>query len=52
VAHVGDSYAEDIVGARATGMQAVLLKRSPAAEAVPDDVTTVSSLAELVPLLD
>jgi putative hydrolase of the HAD superfamily len=44
--HVGDSLEEDIVGARAAGLQAVLVLRDGGA--APDGVRTVSSLAELI----
>jgi putative hydrolase of the HAD superfamily len=54
--HVGDSLEEDVHGARAAGMRAVLLRRGgrestlPGAGAppVPDGVVTIASLAELV----
>lgn len=55
--HVGDSYKEDIVGARAAGIEAVLLARAPAGPggllapggaSPPADVRTISSLAELL----
>lgn len=44
-AHVGDSVVEDIEGARAAGIEAILLRRdgSPG----PQDVRTIRSLAEL-----
>ena len=53
--HVGDSYAEDVLGARAAGITPVLLVRPPGdggligsdALAPPGDVRTISSLAEL-----
>lgn len=43
--HVGDSVEEDVDGARAAGIEAVLLRRdgSPG----PDGVTTIASLTEL-----
>jgi len=47
---VGDSYAADILGARAAGMDAVLLDRQghhPAA-----DVPVIRALTELAPLVD
>jgi putative hydrolase of the HAD superfamily len=44
--HVGDSYRDDIVGARGVGMQAVLLARDPA-EPSPDG-RTIRSLRELL----
>ncbi|MGH2871266.1 MAG: HAD family hydrolase, partial [Solirubrobacteraceae bacterium] len=43
--HVGDSLAEDVAGARACGIEAVLLDRSGAQR--PSGVTTIASLAEL-----
>ena len=55
--HVGDSYAEDVVGARAAGIAAILLVRPPAgpggllapgSDGAASDVPTISSLAELV----
>jgi putative hydrolase of the HAD superfamily len=44
--HVGDSLAEDVAGARAAGIEPVLVRRdgSPG----PPDVRTVASLAQLV----
>lgn len=44
--HVGDSLAEDVAGARAAGIEPVLIRRdgSPG----PPDVRTVASLAQLV----
>jgi putative hydrolase of the HAD superfamily len=53
--HVGDSYAEDVIGARAAGIAPVLLVRPPGdggligseALAPAGDVRTISSLAEL-----
>jgi putative hydrolase of the HAD superfamily len=44
--HVGDSLAEDVVGARAAGLRAVLLDRRRAGG--PAGVRTVTSLRELV----
>ena len=52
--HVGDSYAEDVVGARAAAFVRVLLVRAagrpgpPGAAPPPGDVRTIASLAELV----
>ena len=43
--HVGDSLEHDVAGARAAGLEAVLVARDGAA--VPDGVHTVGSLAEL-----
>jgi putative hydrolase of the HAD superfamily len=45
--HVGDSMDNDVAGARAAGLRAILVQRDGAA---PDGVEAVSSLAEL-PLL-
>jgi putative hydrolase of the HAD superfamily len=47
VVHVGDSLDNDVAGARAVGLRAILVQRDGPA---PDGVETVSSLAEL-PLL-
>ena len=49
VLHVGDSYDSDVMGARSMGIRPVLLQRKdgPARE----DVTTISSLTHLIPLL-
>jgi putative hydrolase of the HAD superfamily len=44
--HVGDSLEHDVAGARAAGVEAVLVARNGAA--APDGVRTVRSLAELV----
>jgi putative hydrolase of the HAD superfamily len=44
--HVGDSLEHDVAGARAAGLEAVLVARNGAA--APDGVRTVASLAELV----
>ncbi|MBI5397620.1 MAG: HAD-IA family hydrolase [Verrucomicrobia bacterium] len=49
VLHVGDSYREDILGAQAVGMRAVLIHRG---EAHPWRATTIRQLAELLPLLE
>ena len=51
--HVGDSYEEDVLGARAAGMQALWLRRGGPA-APPDDagVRTIASLSELPGLLE
>lgn len=43
--HVGDSLEEDVAGARATGIEAVLIRRS--GEPGPTGVRTISNLAEL-----
>jgi putative hydrolase of the HAD superfamily len=44
--HVGDSVEHDVVGARAAGIEAVLLARNGAAP--PEGVRTIASLTELV----
>ncbi|MEN3279195.1 MAG: hypothetical protein V7607_335 [Solirubrobacteraceae bacterium] len=44
--HVGDSLEHDVAGARAAGLEAVLVARNGAA--VPEGVRAVASLAELV----
>jgi putative hydrolase of the HAD superfamily len=44
--HVGDSLEHDVAGARAAGLEAVLVARNGAA--APEGVRTVASLAELV----
>ncbi len=44
--HVGDSYDEDVLGARAAGVEPVLIRRDGGR--VCSDVRTVSSLIELV----
>jgi putative hydrolase of the HAD superfamily len=44
--HVGDSLEHDVAGARAAGLEAVLVARNGAA--APSGVRTVASLAELV----
>jgi putative hydrolase of the HAD superfamily len=56
--HVGDSPTNDVAGAAAAGIRAVLLERGEARpDAVPDDhravapVATIASLAELPGLL-
>jgi FMN phosphatase YigB (HAD superfamily) len=46
--HVGDSLENDVAGARAVGIRAVLVARDGAA---PQGVETVRSLAELPALL-
>jgi putative hydrolase of the HAD superfamily len=47
--HVGDSFAEDVAGARAAGIEAVLLDRDgePGSDRVPDGVRVMTSLDEL-----
>jgi putative hydrolase of the HAD superfamily len=44
--HVGDSYEDDVLGARAAGVEPVLIRRDPGS--VCSGVRTVSSLRELV----
>ena len=49
--HVGDSPAEDVLGARAVGIRAVLLHRDPAAPVpggLPPDTEVIASLAALL----
>jgi HAD superfamily hydrolase (TIGR01509 family) len=54
---VGDSYRHDVLGARAVGMRAILLRRAGAgpipaeAGAGPDQVVTIRTLADLPALL-
>jgi putative hydrolase of the HAD superfamily len=45
--HVGDSFEEDVVGARAAGIEPVMICRD--ARIVEDGVRTISSLRELTP---
>ena len=46
--HVGDSLDEDVRGAAACGIPAVLLRRGPSGGApAVEDVATIGSLAEL-----
>jgi putative hydrolase of the HAD superfamily len=49
--HVGDRLDADVAGARAAGLDAVLLDRRGRHQA-PDDVTVVRSLTELLPIVD
>lgn len=49
--HVGDSLQEDILGARAAGIEAVWLAREGAPGDEAGDVTSISSLRELPGLL-
>jgi putative hydrolase of the HAD superfamily len=44
--HVGDSLEEDIAGARAAGVRAVLIRRDGSSG--PEDVRTIATLAELL----
>jgi putative hydrolase of the HAD superfamily len=48
--HVGDSPVEDVEGARAAGLRAVLVVRDGSAGAVPAGVPVIRSLTELPPL--
>jgi len=48
--HVGDGVEEDVAGARAAGLRAVLVRRAPSAS--PEGVPVIASLAELPGLLD
>jgi putative hydrolase of the HAD superfamily len=50
--HVGDGMREDVEGARAAGLGAVLLDRSARRPAVPSGARTVVTLAGLPALLD
>lgn len=51
--HVGDRLDADVAGARAAGLDAVLLDRRDHHHAEPgDDVTVVRSLTELLPIVD
>jgi putative hydrolase of the HAD superfamily len=52
VLHVGDHLDADVAGARAVGIDAVLVDRRGRYQPPPDDVLVVSSLEELVPLVD
>jgi len=45
--HVGDSAAEDLAGARAAGMQALLINRQ--GNAGPDSIKSLTDLLSLVP---
>ena len=47
---MGDSYASDVQGARAAGIRPVLVDRS--GQKRYPDVETVSSLTELLPILE
>ncbi len=46
--HVGDSGHDDIEGARAAGLRALLIRRDAAATAAPDEVHDLSELAERI----
>jgi putative hydrolase of the HAD superfamily len=45
--HIGDSLDEDVAGAHAAGIEAVLLARGNRGEAAPDGVRMIASLLEL-----
>jgi putative hydrolase of the HAD superfamily len=50
--HVGDSLREDIQGARAAGIEPVLITRGASAgRSGPDELLTIGSLSELPPLV-
>lgn len=49
VLHVGDSYDSDVTGARSAGIRPILLQRKGGPARA--DVTTISSLTHLIPLL-
>ncbi|MEW5869623.1 MAG: HAD family hydrolase [Chloroflexota bacterium] len=49
ICHVGDSLLEDYRPARASGMMAVLVQRSP--EPAPEGVLAVAALTELLPVV-
>ncbi len=51
VLHVGDSYVEDVVGARNAGLHAVWLRRDGQGVGASDDVEVIGSLVELLDLL-
>jgi len=54
VIHVGDHVDADVEGARAVGIDAILIDRVGRypADAVPDGVPVIRSLAELIPIVD
>jgi putative hydrolase of the HAD superfamily len=47
--HVGDSYQDDVLGARAAGLRAVLLDRK--GERAGADCHRISNLRDLLPLI-
>jgi putative hydrolase of the HAD superfamily len=51
VLHAGDGLEEDVHGARAAGLVAVLVDRT-GHEDVPPDVPVVRTLVELLPIID
>jgi putative hydrolase of the HAD superfamily len=52
VLHVGDHLDADVAGARALGIDAVLVDRRGRYQPPPEDVPVISSFDELVPLVD
>jgi putative hydrolase of the HAD superfamily len=48
--HAGDELTEDVEGARAAGLRAVLVDRTTARR--PADVTVIATLTELTPIVD
>ena len=46
VVHIGDSLEEDVAGAQAAGIEAVLLHRGDHALDVPVDLRVIASLRE------
>jgi putative hydrolase of the HAD superfamily len=52
VLHVGDHLDADVAGARALGIDAVLVDRRGRYQPPPEDVPIISSFDELVPLVD
>ena len=48
---VGDSYEEDVLGARAAGLKAMWLRREGDSRPVPEDVNVITGLNELTRLL-
>ena len=54
VIHVGDHVDADVEGARAVGIDAVLIDRARRyrGDAIPDGIPVIDSLAELMPIVD
>ena len=52
VMHVGDHLDADVAGARGVGIEGVLIDRRGRHQSPPDDVTTIRSMDELLPLVD
>jgi putative hydrolase of the HAD superfamily len=52
VLHVGDHLDADVAGARGVGIDAVLVDRRGRYQPPPDDVPVVTSLEDLLPLVD